>query len=93
MGLIYDVVYHPKVVKEDVQHLGGGIKRRVQEAIESKLMVEPELFGKPLRKSLLGFRSLRVGEYRIIFLIQKRTVIVYMIAHRSRVYEYIERRI
>jgi mRNA interferase RelE/StbE len=93
MGLIYDVEYHPKVVKEDIPPLGGAVKRRVQEAIESKLMTAPDLFGKPLRTSLLGFRSLRVGEYRIIFLIQKKTVVIYMIAHRSRVYEYIEKRI
>jgi mRNA-degrading endonuclease RelE of RelBE toxin-antitoxin system len=56
-------------------------------------MTEPDLFGKPLRKSLLGFRSLRVGEYRVIFLIKGKTVEVYMIAHRSRVYEDVDGRI
>jgi mRNA interferase RelE/StbE len=93
MGLKYIVLYHPKVAKEDIPSLGGGAKKRIQEAIESKLMKEPDLFGKPLRRSLAGFRSLRVGEYRVIFLLQKSTVVVYMIAHRSRVYEDIDRRI
>lgn len=93
MGLEYTVVYHPRVLKEDIPRLGGTAKERIQAAIESKLMVEPDLFGKPLRKSLLGFRSLRVGEYRIIFLMKGETVSIYMIAHRSRVYEDVEGRV
>lgn len=89
----YAVVYHEEALKEDIPKLSISFKQRIKLAIEEKLITHPELFGQPLRRSLRGYRKLRVGDYRVIFRIEKTTVKIFMIEHRSRVYREIVRRI
>ena len=62
-------------------------------SMQEKLTENPETFGKPLRRSLKGYWKLRVGDYRIIFKIQGKTVKIMIIGHRSTVYEKAEGRI
>ena len=61
--------------------------RMIMKSIEQKLTSQPDLFGKPLRRSLRGYWSLRVGDYRVIYRIQKSDVLIFCIEHRSAVYE------
>lgn len=51
-------------------------------------MVDPVLFGKPLRYSLKGYRRLRVGDYRVVFCIEadSHQIIVTAIKHRKDIY-------
>ncbi|MFH0770522.1 MAG: type II toxin-antitoxin system RelE/ParE family toxin [Candidatus Peregrinibacteria bacterium] len=60
--------------------------KRIKDALEQKLMTYPDLFGKPLRNAMQSYWSLRVGDYRIIYRIEKTTVRILDIAHRSKVY-------
>ncbi len=87
MGVAFKIVYHELVVKEDIPWLGAPNKARVKKAIEGKLSSAPEVFGKPLRRSLKGYRKLRVGDFRVIFRIEGQTVKVLIIGHRSIVYK------
>lgn len=87
MEVKYNVEYHEKVVKEDIPHISKKNKDRIKKAIEEKLQTRPELFGKPLRKSLKNYKSLRVGDYRIIYRLEKKVVKIFIIQHRSIVYE------
>ena len=80
-------------MSDDIPLLNGAWRARVKKAIEEKLTVAPEIFGKPLRKSLAGYRKLRIGDWRVIFRIEGKTVKIFVIAHRSRVYEQIYGRI
>ncbi len=82
----YQIDYLESVVKEDIPRLSKSDSIRVQEAIEKKLRYNPIEFGKPLRYSLKGVRSLRVGDIRIIFTIQNLTVLIVKIGHRKKVY-------
>ncbi len=86
MGMSYDVTYHPLVISTDIPKLGADMKRRIKAAIEEKLTSRPEVFGIPLRHSKKGDRKLRVGDYRIIFRIVGKQVVVHLISHRSVVY-------
>jgi mRNA interferase RelE/StbE len=88
----YRIQYHPDVLKDDLPKLNKKEKQRIKKAIEQKLTVDPLLFGAPLRKSLQGYRKLRVGDYRIIFKIQKTQVFVLTIKHRRFVYQNTEKR-
>ncbi|MBT3704596.1 type II toxin-antitoxin system RelE/ParE family toxin [Candidatus Peregrinibacteria bacterium] len=88
--MIYSIEYHGLVVREDIPRLGKKEKDRVRKSIESKLVSAPETFGKPLRRSLKGYRSLRVGDYRVVFKIVGKVVRVLAIKHRSKVYEEVE---
>ena len=89
---MYDVQYHPRVVHEDISKLDGAYRRRIKRSIEQKLTTDPETFGIPLRRSLKGYRKLRVGDYRVIFHISGATVYILAILHRSIVYVRVSQR-
>jgi len=67
MEIKFRLQYEISVVKEDIPRLSHPAKKQIKKAIEQKLTTKPEVFGKPLRRSLKGYRSLRVGDYRVIF--------------------------
>lgn len=89
----FEITYHPHVVRDDIPRLSGGWKKKIQKAIEEKLTTHPEMYGKPLRRSLKGYRKLRVGDYRVIFLLEKSLIRILVIQHRSVVYDRINKRI
>lgn len=91
--MIYEIFYVDKVVKNDIPKISGAYKDRIKKAIEEKLTHEPDLFGKPLRRSLKNYLKLRVGDYRIIFRIENKKVKIFAIAHRRVVYEIISQRV
>ena len=93
MGVIFDIVYHELVARDDIPKLPSTDRVRVKKAIEGKLSKAPDLFGKPLRRSLRGYRKLRVGDFRIIFRIENHIVKVLVIGHRSVVYRMVAKRI
>lgn len=87
MGIIFDIQYHETVAKEDIPKLSSEWKKKIKTAIENKLSEHPEIFGKPLRQSLKGYRKLRVGDYRVIFRIEESLVKIFVIRHHSVVYK------
>lgn len=89
----FDIRYHELVVKEDIPHLSSGWREKIKRAIEGRLTLHPELYGKPLRQSLKGYRKLRVGDWRVIFRIEGDSVKIFVIEHRSVVYKIIKQRI
>jgi mRNA interferase RelE/StbE len=88
----YKIVYHQKVVNDDIPKLSSIWKNRIRTAIENRLSTRPDFYGKPLRKSLKGYRKLRVEDYRVIFKVEGNKIVVLMIAHRSVVYTKINKR-
>ncbi len=92
MGVVFTILYHPLVLKDDLPKIGAAHRSRLKKAIEHKLMRDPALFGIPLRQSLKGHRKLRVGDFRIVFSIDKQTVFVVAILHRSIVYQMVSKR-
>ena len=89
----FEIIYHPLVVRDDIPKLSIEWKTKIQKAIIDRLTTHPETYGKPLRRSLKGYRKLRVGDYRVIFLLEKNTVKILVIQHRSVVYDRINKRI
>ncbi|MBI4054123.1 MAG: type II toxin-antitoxin system RelE/ParE family toxin [Candidatus Doudnabacteria bacterium] len=92
LGDRFNLVYHHLAVSHDVPKLSSEWKERIKRTIEGRLVTHPDLYGKPLRHSLKGYRKLRVGDYRVIFRIEKSTVKILIIQHRSAVYKEIEKR-
>lgn len=92
MALAFEIVYAKIVVEEDIQRLAPPWKIKIQAAIEEKLFEYPDVYGKPLRRSLKGYRKLRVGDYRIVFRITESKVLIFAILHRSVVYKEMEKR-
>ncbi|MCK5708088.1 MAG: type II toxin-antitoxin system RelE/ParE family toxin [Candidatus Aureabacteria bacterium] len=82
----YSVSYHPEI-HQDISSIPQNIKLRIKKAIEQRLLIDPLKFGEPLRRSLQGFRKLRVGDYRIIYKIKKEQITILKIGHRKEVYK------
>ena len=87
MADLFEIIYHADVSAKDLPKISGDIKRRIRKSIEAKLVHAPEEFGEPLRRTLKGYWKLRVGDYRAIYKISGRTVIILRIGHRREVYE------
>ena len=86
--MTYRIEYLASVVEEDIPRLTGPVRKRVKEAIEKKLASHPVELGKPLRYSLKGARRLRVGDWRVVYVIEPPgTVLVVKIGHRRDVYQ------
>ncbi len=88
----YLVVYRPEVAAEDLPPIPRNVQARIMRAIEGRLMTEPARYGERLRRSLAGLWKLRVGDYRICYEIQERTVTVWAVRHRRDIYAILERR-
>jgi mRNA interferase RelE/StbE len=93
MALNFEIFYHAKVVREDIVNLPLVWRDKIRSMVEEKLTTAPDFYGKPLRRSLKGYRKLRVGDYRIVFRINGNKVYVLAIMHRSVVYKKITKRI
>lgn len=85
--------YHSDVRDRDLAKLNGTMRKRVKTAIEQRLLVAPERYSEPLRRTLKGYRKLRVGDYRIVLKIEGAEILILGICHRKDVYEEVERRV
>lgn len=83
---MYKIEYLESVVKYDIPKLPKVEKKRIQKAIEERLIQDPVRF-KPLQYSLKGCRRMRVGNYRIIFKIETRSLLIVKIGHRKEIYK------
>lgn len=88
-----DIRYHPLVVKKDIPKLASAVAIKIRSSIETKLTNRPEIYGQPLRGTLKRYRKLRVGDYRVVFEIRQRAILVLLIAHRKDVYNLASKRL
>ena len=88
-------MYRIKYVKSIDTHALSKIAKQdidaIERTIEHKLSRHPDLFGKPLRKSLRGYWSLRVRDYRVVYRIEEKIVKIFAIKHRSVVYKHLQK--
>ena len=80
-------VFFTREAKRNVEKLDPSIKKIIQKAIES-LAVNPAK-GKPLAYELAGLHSFRTSDYRIIYRLKKRQLIIIIITvgHRKEIYK------
>jgi len=81
----FTVLLHPKAAKE-LEKIENATRTRIVERLRD-LKDNPERVGKILRNS--NFWSLRVGDYRAIYEIDRtrKQVIVLFVGHRKKVYD------
>ncbi len=75
--------------EQEFLDLPNNIKPTIQRAINERLEESPLSYGKPLRYSFKGHRSLRVSNYRIIYKVQEQivTVVIVKVGIRRDIYE------
>lgn len=72
--------------RRDIRALNASVAAAIRHALESKLTLAPEAFGKPLRYSLKFLRVLRIGDWRVLYQLSGNTVYVVTIRDRKRGY-------
>ena len=89
--MAYRLLYLPGGAR-DLAGLPAGVAQRARRALE-RLAEQPRA-GKPLHGELSPWWSFRVGDYRIVYEIREReiVVLVVMVGHRREIYERARRR-
>jgi mRNA interferase RelE/StbE len=80
----YRLVY-VKSVKKDVDKLDGVTHKRIKKKIESFLN-SPLKYASKLISPALGTYRWRIGNYRIVFDLDGKTIIVLKIKHHREIY-------
>lgn len=88
----FEIAYHSEI-KTDLSAIDEKMKERIKAAIEIRLTTAPHQYGVPLRKNLKGYWKLRVGDYRVVFKIEKNEIWIFGIIHRKKAYEVVTGRI
>lgn len=82
----YRLLYKKSAVK-DIQSLSSQIRRRLGIKLEFFINQENSLdFAEPLTKPADAQYRYRVGDYRILFDVEDRNIIVLRVQHRREVY-------
>lgn len=91
---MFTVFYHPKV-RLDFRKIHAKHIAVLREAIDTKIAINPEIYGKPLKRTLKNLRSLRVGNYRIIYTVKQKklTILVLIVGNRDKVYQDAQKRL
>jgi mRNA interferase RelE/StbE len=84
--MAFRLLYLPGAAR-DVRDLPAAVAERARRGLE-RLAENPHL-GKPLQGELRPFWSYRVGDYRVVYEIRDRelVVLVVMLGHRREIYE------
>ena len=90
--MAYKFFYHLDVKKIDLPKIYAKNKVMIKAAIEKRLSIHPEIYGKPLRRTLKGYWKLRVGEYRIFYKISNNKIYILGIINRKDVYPEVTKR-
>ena len=90
--MAYNLVYHADVEKVDLPRIDKKNKFMIKRAIEDRLKTQPEIYAKPLQRTLKGYWKLRVGEFRVVFKIFGNELRINGIIHRKRIYRDIQKR-
>jgi mRNA interferase RelE/StbE len=89
----FRLIYHPAVASHDLLRLDAQVRLRVMVALEERVAAQPTMQGKPLRGTLKGLWSMRVGDHRIIYTVAENEVWVLKIGHRREAYRDAVRRL
>ena len=82
--MIWRVQLHKLVLAEDISIFNASEKEAILKAINRKLSLDPEAYGKPLTGEFKGYWRLRVEDCRVIYRIVKDQVLVVVVKIGAR---------
>ncbi len=85
---MYKVSYLDSV-EEDLKKLDKSTVKKILIRIETYLACDPKELGKPLKGEFQGYWRYRWGNYRVIYKISEREILIFIlrISHRKEVYD------
>lgn len=81
----YRILYERNVSK-DFKRIDTSLIKRIAEKIESQLLNDPYK-GKQLKGEYKGFWSFRIGNYRVVYKIVQKDVVIMSVEHRKKAYK------
>jgi mRNA interferase RelE/StbE len=85
---MYKVVYLDQV-EDDLKKLAKPVVKKILARIETYLVQDPKGLGKQLTGEFQGYWRYRWGDYRVIYKISEREILIVVlrISHRKEVYK------
>ena len=86
--MVYEPAFHTSVTK-DLKGLDKGIRRRILDKFQWLLEHVEEMQHEPLTAQWEGMYRLRVGDYRIVYEVDREAerIIIYAVGHRREIYK------
>jgi len=79
-------LFYSSFAFEDIKKLDSVAKKRVKKKIEL-FAINPLFYAKRLINSSIGSFRWRIGNYRIVFDLEKDKIIILRIGHRREIYK------
>ncbi len=85
--MVYNVEY-AEGIEKDLSKLDKSLRKRIIDKIENYLARDPQKLGKPLTGAFKGFWRYRFDDYRIIYRIKHKEILIAVlrVGHRKNVY-------
>ena len=83
----YRILYNDDVTRRIIPSLPSRDKEIIRRAIDERLTFDPVNLGKPLQHNLKGYKSLRIGNWRVIYRLEGENVIICDIVDRRDAYK------
>jgi len=86
--LAYNTIWHEESLK-DLKKFDRKIAKKIVEKVKNYLTQDPIELGTPLKGNLKGFYRYRIGEYKIIYVLDRpeKKVIILNVKHRKEIYK------
>lgn len=75
---MFKIIYHRFVLENDFKKISQNDSDRIARAIHNKLTIAPDKLGRPLHGKLKGYFKLRVDDYRVVYEIKNKEVVVFV---------------
>jgi mRNA interferase RelE/StbE len=82
---MYKIIFVKRAIK-DLDNLNEDVKEKIKEKLKV-LMSDPTSNSKKLSNPIIGSYRFRVGDYRVIFDIDKDKVVILRIGNRKDIYK------
>jgi mRNA interferase RelE/StbE len=70
--------------KKEFRKVGHAARVDILSSIEKKLTTKPHEYGEPLVRELAGYRKLPVGQWRVLYYVEKGQILVLVLAVGKR---------
>lgn len=78
-------LFYTKSAARDIKKLDPVVKRKIKKKIE-EYSLDPSSYSKKLIDSRIGGYRWRIGNYRVIFDINGKNIVILRIGHRREIY-------
>lgn len=86
--MVFRAIWHEESLK-DLKKLNITIAKKIAKKVKNNLIQNPIELGTQLKGNLKGFYRYRIGEYRVIYVLdhKEKKVIILNVNHRKKIYK------